>query len=295
MLHKIFKGIAPIAALAFGATLTGCDGVNIRIGDEEGVPLSELDMSGEAPTAVAMLGPDTVIITEGKVLDIDVEGDQAVVDAIRFSLDDDTLGVMRDNDFRNEKGRAIIRVTMPAPRELSMAGSGRIEAASMAGDAEVNMAGSGAIALDNISAKALEVNMAGSGTISGSGNTERLELNILGSGEVKMDGLTTGEAEISIAGSGRAAFASDGKVEANIAGSGTVRVIGRATCEVHAMGSGKVICETGNAQADTGAKSGDAGKATDKKVAKKAAKSAKRVAKASKPKGKGKSSGPANA
>lgn len=278
MLHKIFKGIAPIAALAFGATLTGCDGANIRIGDHEGVPLSELDMSGEAPTALAMLGPDTVIISEGQALDIDVEGDQAAIDAIRFTLDDNTLGILRDRDSRSDNGRAIIRVTMPAPRELSMAGSGRIETAAMADDAGINMAGSGVIAVEGLAAKALEVNMAGSGTILGSGTADRLDINILGSGEIKMDGLAAQQAEVSMAGSGNAAFKSDGKVEANIAGSGTVRVIGRATCEVHALGSGRIICEAGETKASEN---------PDKTATADAAKG--------KTKGKGKRSGPAKA
>lgn len=243
MLHKIIKGIAPIAAVALAAGLAGCDRVKVEFNGEEGVPLSELDMSGDPPKAVAMLGPDTVIITEGSALDINVEGDSEAVDAVRFVLDDDTLGVLRESDGWRNKGTATIRVTMPAPRELDMAGSGRIEAFSMAENAEINMAGSGTIAVAEIASSSLEANMAGSGTIEGGGRTDRLEVAILGSGDVDMAGLTADRAEVSIAGSGDVAFASDGEVEVNIAGSGDVRVIGRATCEVNSLGSGTVTCE----------------------------------------------------
>ena len=50
MIHRILKGLAPLAALAGAALVTGCDNMNIRIGDGDGVPLAELDMSGAAPT-----------------------------------------------------------------------------------------------------------------------------------------------------------------------------------------------------------------------------------------------------
>ncbi len=243
MLHKIIKGIAPVAAVALAAGLAGCDNVDVTINGNEGVPLSELDMSGDPPEAVAMMGPDTVIISEGDTLEIDVEGDSEAVDAVRFVLDDGTLGVLRENDGWKGKGQATIRVTMPAPRELDMAGSGRIESFGMADTAEINMAGSGTIAVAELAASSLEVNMAGSGSVSGAGSADQLEVSMLGSGGVKLDELKADRAEVSIAGSGDVAFASDGEVEANIAGSGNVRVIGRATCEVNAFGSGKVSCE----------------------------------------------------
>ncbi len=50
MIHRILKGLAPLAALAGAALVTGCDNMNIHIGDDDGVPLAELDMSGAAPT-----------------------------------------------------------------------------------------------------------------------------------------------------------------------------------------------------------------------------------------------------
>ena len=244
MLHKIFKGVAPIAAIALAASLAGCDNMKVEINGQEGVPLAELDMSGEPPESVAMMGPDTVIISEGDTLNITVEGDSDAVGAVRFVLDDGALGVLRETSRWNDTGTAIIRVTMPAPRELNMAGSGRIEAFGMASSAEINMAGSGTIQVADLAADSLEVNMAGSGTISGSGKAQRLEVAILGSGGIDMESLSAENAELNIAGSGNAVFASDGKVEANIAGSGDVRVIGRAACEINAVGSGTVTCET---------------------------------------------------
>ena len=69
MIHKVLKGLAPVAALAASAMLAGCN-VDMQIGDKEGVPLAELDMDGAEPTdvalaalvAAALIGPMGAII-----------------------------------------------------------------------------------------------------------------------------------------------------------------------------------------------------------------------------------------
>lgn len=244
MLNKFLKQMAPFVALAMSATLAGCDRVDLKINgvDMVGVPLSELDMSGDPPTALAMLGPDTVVITEGDSLSIDVEGDEKAVDALRFTFEDGTLGVARDSDVW-DKGIATVRVTMPAPQDLVMAGSGRIEAPAMAKNAEIAIGGSGSITVANFAAEQLEIIIGGSGDVIGGGTAERLEINIGGSGKVDLRGLKADRAEITIAGSGDVRFASDGEVVANIIGSGDVRVTGNAKCEANTIGSGSLTCE----------------------------------------------------
>ena len=217
MFHKLIKGIAPVAAIALSAALAGCGDVKYEINGEKGVPLSELDMTGDAPTELVLAGPDTVVINEGSSLDIDVSGDADVV--------------------------AVIRVTMPAPRALTIAGSGTIEAAEMADEADINILGSGSLVVKSLKAQKADVNVAGSGSFTTSGSVNTLDLNLLGSGSAAMRDLKVESADITIAGSGEAEFASDGKVDANIMGSGKVTIHGRATCKVNAMGSGKLVCQ----------------------------------------------------
>ena len=240
MFDRFLKKMAPAAVMAIGLTLSGC---NISINGDEGVPLAELDQSGDAPTGVALLGPDTIIISEGDTLGITVEGNDKVVEAMRFTLEGGTLGVMRDSDIWDGDDKATVRVTMPAPEDLNMAGSGRIEVATMASQANINIAGSGTIEVTAIASDSLEVAMAGSGSVKASGTSKSLEVAVVGSGKTDLSGLKVDTAEISIAGSGDVNLASDGTVEANIAGSGNVTVTGEATCEVSSMGSGKVTCK----------------------------------------------------
>jgi hypothetical protein len=242
MIHRLFKGLAPLAVLAGAALVTGCDGMNIQIGDSDGVPLAELDTSGPAPTELVLAGPDTVIVREGAALDISVSGDDAAVDALRFSLDDGSLGISREKNSWKDKGRATIRVTMPSLTAMVLAGSGDIEAESMTGKADVTIAGSGKARVAKIDATSLDLTIAGAGDFAASGKVETLDLTIAGSGEADMAGLEVGGADISVAGSGNAEFTSDGKVDASIMGSGSITVNGRANCTVSAMGSGKLNC-----------------------------------------------------
>ena len=134
MLHKILKGVAPVFAIALAAGISGCDS-HISVNGHEGVPLSELDLNGKAPTELVLAGPDNVIVTRGDKLTIDVGGDPAVAEALRFTLDDKSLGVMRKNGWKGE-GKATVRVTLPDLAKLTLAGSGTIDADRLTGDVD---------------------------------------------------------------------------------------------------------------------------------------------------------------
>lgn len=243
MLHGFFRKMAPLAVMAMATGLAGCDKMGVKINDMEGVPLADLDMSGDPPTELALAGPDTVIITNGKKLAITVEGDQAAIDAMRFSLKDGTLGILRASENWKNTGAATVRVTMPSPKSLTLLASGKIEAESMAGAASVQILGSGKIAIAGVAADSLDVTIAGSGSFDAAGTTRSMEMTVAGSGGASMAGLKTDGGKISIMGSGSAEFASDGEVSAEIMGSGNVTVIGNATCTVNSMGSGTVTCK----------------------------------------------------
>jgi hypothetical protein len=240
MLHRILKGVAPVFALALAAGVAGCDG-HISVNGKEGVPLSELDLEGKTPTSVVLAGPDNIVVTRGDKLAITVAGDAEAADALRFTLDDETLGVMRKNGWKGS-GKATVRVTVPQLRHVTLAGSGTLEADGMTGDAEATIAGSGSARLAGIEADKLEVTIAGSGALEASGSAKSLDLTVAGSGSAKMAGLKVDKAKVTIAGSGDASFASNGTVEATVMGSGDVTVTGSAKCTIKSMGSGKLHC-----------------------------------------------------
>ncbi|MBT8426395.1 MAG: DUF2807 domain-containing protein [Erythrobacter sp.] len=244
MIHKVLKGLAPVAALAASAMLAGCN-VDMQIGDTEGVPLAELDMSGAEPTEIVLASPDNVIITTGDTFNISVSGNEEAADLMRFNLEDNALGIMREKSSKSTGGPAIVNVTMPTLEGIVLAGSGTIEADRMDGRAEVTIAGSGSTKVTDMRADKLDLTIAGSGDFETAGEVGDLEMTVAGSGSGKMAGLKVGKADITVAGSGDAEFQSDGDVEANIVGSGDITVSGNATCTVSSLGSGKLRCKAG--------------------------------------------------
>ena len=248
-IDKFFRALGPIIAVAMAAGVAACDG-NVFINGEKGKPLAEIDLSGAPPQELVLLGPDEVRITQGDKLAITVEGDQAVTEKLRFTLKDGTLGVLRDGKSTGN-AKAAVNVTMPAPKTLTMAGSGKINAAAIARDAKVAIAGSGDIETPNVTGDKLDLTIAGSGSYRAAGTAAALEVSIVGSGSAAMAALRADKADLTIAGSGDTTFASDGEVKAKIMGSGSVTVRGRARCTVESMGSGKLVCEPGSNQAAT--------------------------------------------
>lgn len=241
-LGKFGKALGPIIAIALAAGVSGCDG-KVTI-NGEGKPLAELDMSGAAPEELVLAGPDEVRVTTGDKLAISVEGDAEVKDQLRFALKDGSLAIHRQDKAFGDGGKvAIINVTMPAPREVVMAGSGKIVTANLASKAEVTVAGSGTIESNALASDKLDLTIAGSGNFRAAGAVKLLDMTIAGSGSAQMDALKVDKADVSIAGSGSTAFSSDGEVDASIMGSGNVTVKGRARCTVSSMGSGTLVCE----------------------------------------------------
>jgi hypothetical protein len=248
-MHHIVKRIAPLAALALGTALSGCySGVDVGLGGDEGVPLAELDMSGAAPDELVLASGDDVIVRDGDALDIAVENDPD--DKLRFVLEDDALAIRRKGNNWSSGNRATVRITMPPPATLAVAGSGSIRAQSLAREAELNIGGSGEIAVETIAADTLEINVGGSGSVTGAGTARELEISIGGSGDVDFARLKAETAEIAIGGSGDVVLASDGEVQADIAGSGDIRVKGSATCSVNTFGSGTLSCSPANEDGD---------------------------------------------
>ncbi|MDZ4308463.1 head GIN domain-containing protein [Allopontixanthobacter sp.] len=244
MLRGISRMWGPLAAVVLAAGLAACDGPDIKINGKEGVPLADLDLTGAPPTEVVLAGPDSVRISDGETLAISVEGDQAAIDALRFSLENGTLAITRMDGSWKNTGKAEVKVTMPPPNSLTLLASGTIEAASLSGDASVQLLGSGKVTAARVTADVLKVNIAGSGSYEATGTAERLEVSMAGSGSAAMPALKADQAEVSIMGSGSTEFASDGKVAANIMGSGDVTVNGRATCTLSSLGSGKLTCNS---------------------------------------------------
>ncbi len=245
MLQNFVRAIAGVAMFGLATALAGCDTSSMSFNGEKGVPLADLDTTGAAPTAIALLGPDNVRVVRGDKLAITVEGEGA--DKLRFALSKGQLGIAREGWKIGQKiNAATVNVTLPMLSDVVLAGSGTLVTDQMGGqEAKIVIAGAGMVEARAIDTAKLDVDVVGSGKLRAAGKARDLNLTIAGSGDAEMDGLNADTAKVDVAGSGNARFASNGQVNANIMGSGEVRVFGRATCKVSAMGSGKLVCENG--------------------------------------------------
>ncbi len=134
------RSAAPIAALVLSTTVSGCYFTGDWDEEVSGVPLAELDMSGDAPDTIRLRGPDKVVISEGDTLTITLDGNEDAGEALRFDRDDNRLSIARDKDVYDGSRTATVLISMPAPSNLEIAGSGNIEAATMASEAEIEIA-----------------------------------------------------------------------------------------------------------------------------------------------------------
>ena len=194
----------------------------------EGVPLDELDLTGPAPRKVAHCGPAQVVLSEGDVFRVDVEPGPGAAD-VRFALDDERLAISGGDR------ETVVAITLPAPRKLSVAGSGRMTAAKLASDGKISIAGSGRLEVAAVEGGEIKVSLAGSGRVALDGQADALDLSIAGSGSCDAEGLSVGRAAVHVAGSGDAIFACNGEVTAHLMGSGNVIMRGAARCSVLEM------------------------------------------------------------
>lgn len=249
--EKFLQMTVPMVAMAVAAGMTSGCNADVNINGQKGIPLSELDLTGKAPVKLVLMGSDNVRVTAGDALRIELEGSEEDKARVRFVLDDASLGVLREGNWNSDGKAVTVHVTMPAPREIVVGGSGTVHTTALAKEAEISIGGSGTVEAPSIAVDSLEVSIAGSGDVRASGTARELEISLAGSGDADMPGLKAEKADISIAGSGNTTLSSDGEVRANIVGSGNVTVRGSARCTIKSVGSGTLTCERGTtAEAD---------------------------------------------
>ncbi|MBU7579410.1 MAG: DUF2807 domain-containing protein, partial [Porphyrobacter sp.] len=166
--------------LAGTAALAACDGADVEINGQKGVPLSEIEIAGAPPAKVFLASGDTVILTEGDTFAIKVEGKDT--ESLRFVRDSEIIGITREEGW-NGNSNATIRITMPAPKEVIIGGAGTIKAQGLASEADINIGGSGLVEFGTIASQRLGINIGGAGTVRGSGSAKELDVLIGGAGE----------------------------------------------------------------------------------------------------------------
>jgi len=198
-------------------------------------------------TKVSLAGPDHVVVRQGTAFSVAATGDARALARLDLKVRDDTLEIGRKHDWRTimpgQDGGATVTVTLPALREVTLAGSGTMQVDQLTGkEAEASVTGSGDLAIGRIRADDVELAISGSGTLKASGQAREAELSITGSGGIAASGLAAQTAELSLVGSGDAQVRVDGQAKVSILGSGDATISGAGKCTVTRVGSGDVRC-----------------------------------------------------
>jgi hypothetical protein len=193
-------------------------------------------------TRVSLGAPGTLVVEVGREGDLQIEGDANLVERLVVEREGDALVIRtpRRANFRPDLPLRY-RLRVASLEGVSVAGSGRIEAAGVSAAAfDVSVAGSGEAVIGRLDARTVTVSVAGSGDAVLGGTADDIEVSIAGSGNAEAGDLAARRADVSIAGSGDATVHARDRLDVSIVGSGDVRYRGNPTVNRSVMGSGDV-------------------------------------------------------
>ncbi len=196
-------------------------------------------------TAVAVDGSTSVEIRRGASYTVQAGGDAAALNRLTIARDGDTLRIGQrsgGNWWSGRPSRVRVRITMPALRAATLAGSGNISI-DQADDGFVgSLGGSGDMTIGQLRGDRATLKIGGSGTIAAAGDVRYLDMVVAGSGDIDAKQVRAAEATAAVAGSGDARATVNGPARVTVAGSGSVTLGDGARCTVNRTGSGQVDC-----------------------------------------------------
>jgi hypothetical protein len=186
--------------------------------------------SGVAATEAREVGEFRRIASSGSI-DVAVRCGQPV--AISVTADDNLLPYL-ETEVRD----GVLQVEMKSG-SYSFEVQPRVEVRvpSLEGLA---IEGSAGATIDGLDQPSLELSIAGSGEIEAAGKVERLFVSVAGSGGVGLFDLASQEAAVSISGSGKVEVRAERSLQATVSGSGDVFYRGSPRVIANVSGSGSV-------------------------------------------------------
>lgn len=173
-------------------------------------------------------------------------GDPKALDRIAIRVDGSTLVINSGTagwGLRNAEaqGSAIIRISVPSLRTLTINGGATVKVAEMRGGrVDLGLNGAGEIQVAAIRSDDLNVTLTGTGAITLAGTTARARVRTYGAGSVAAEELSAGDAVLIAESSGNLRMRVRFTAQVNALGSGSVTVLGAPKCRV--SGPGPVEC-----------------------------------------------------
>ncbi len=182
-----------------------------------------------------------VLIRQGDIQFIEVEGQENVVDLIELDVQDGIWDIELDKCVK-DLGDLNFNITLPAFEYMELLNSGNLKSLDIIeGDhIELKIKGSGEMDLE-LDVNSLKTKISGSGNMELGGFVDEMELKISGSGDIEAFDLECNFAEVEISGSGDVECTVFDDLEVDISGSGNVYYRGQPFLDISISGSGDVI------------------------------------------------------
>lgn len=182
-----------------------------------------------------------VYIKQGPTQKVVAESHQNIIDLIERDVRNRVWEIETSRCTR-DIARLKLFITLPNIDQLSISGSGDIisENILVAGQMDISLSGSGNIDA-GVDVEDLYTRVSGSGDVFLEGTAGFHEINISGSGDISSFKLLTDKTDVQISGSGDADVHAAGSLKVKISGSGDVRYKGNPSLDVQISGSGSVV------------------------------------------------------
>ena len=197
-------------------------------------------------TAVSSSGFWDVMIAYGKGSQIEIEGDEDLLNYIETKVEDGRLSIKtKKNANLRSKNKITVYVSLAKMTGISLSGSGDIIGQGKfrnEGKTDFKLSGSGSIQMSFDRVTDAEVSISGSGNIRLAGSAHTVNARISGSGNADCSDLISDDASAHISGSGNVKLNANKSVDASISGSGNVSYKGAASdVKKHIAGSGRLV------------------------------------------------------
>jgi hypothetical protein len=168
-----------------------------------------------------------IYITQGNNQHVVLEGQQNILDNLRFEVIDKILKIKYDKMVKRSDPVKIY-ITMNNLTQVNISGSGSLVSTNRFNgldNLDLGVSGSGNIKLE-VEARDIEMGVSGSGDIKLEGKANEIDISISGSGGIDSHDLEAYTCKVSISGSGDATVFVKDKLDARISGSGNIRYHG---------------------------------------------------------------------